>query len=153
MTAATSTDGLLTITVPRFIEGSPAEVFDAWADPDLFRRWFEPHRAVLRTAAVDELWYWEHLQKSTGKRWVHYCRYLRVERPGLLEFAWVSEATHGRESRVTLEMKAARGGTELRLTHSGVPDDELGRGHEDGWKQFLEILAGRIKTTSEGAAK
>ena len=50
---------LLKVTVPRRIEASPEEVFDAWAEPDLFRRWLEPRRAVLRKAAVDELWYWE----------------------------------------------------------------------------------------------
>src|SRR5437899_556858 len=81
---------LLQITVPRRIEASPEEVFDAWAEPDLFRRWFEPHRAILRKAAVDELWYWE--ADHAGRLWAHYCRYLRVERPRLLEFTWMSEA-------------------------------------------------------------
>ena len=47
---------LLQIKVPRRIEASPEEVFDAWADPLLFRRWFEPHRSIFRKAAVDELW-------------------------------------------------------------------------------------------------
>ena len=88
---------LLKVTVPRRIEASPEEVFDAWAEPDLFRRWLEPRRAVLRKAAVDELWYWE--AEHLGRPWPHYCRYLRVERPRLLEFAWVSEATRGLESR------------------------------------------------------
>src|SRR2546422_666828 len=91
-TAGTSpTKPLLRITVPRRIEASPEEVFDAWAEPDLFRRWFEPHRAILRKAAVDELWYWE--ADHAGRLWAHYCRYLRVERPRLLEFTWMSGAT------------------------------------------------------------
>src|SRR5436305_13971475 len=50
---------LLRVTVPRRIVASPEVVFDAWAEPELFRRGFEPHRAILRKAAVDELWYWE----------------------------------------------------------------------------------------------
>src|SRR3989442_14150183 len=58
-TAGTQITPSLRITVPRRIEASPEEVFDAWAEPELFRRWFEPHRAILRKAAVDELWYWE----------------------------------------------------------------------------------------------
>ena len=111
-TAGTSpTTPLLRITVPRRIEASPEEVFDAWADPDLFRRWFQPHRAVLRKAAVDELWYWE--ADHAGRLWAHYCRYLRVERPRLLEFAWMSEATRGLESRVTIELTPSRGATDL----------------------------------------
>ena len=143
-TAGTSpTKPLLRITVPRRIEASPEEVFDAWAEPDLFRRWFEPHRAILRKAAVDELWYWE--ADHAGRLRAHYCRYLRVERPRLLEFAWMSEATRGLESWVTLEMTPSRGATDLVLTHNGLPDDEMGRGHEEGWKHFTGILAEKIK--------
>ena len=107
------------------------------------RRWFEPHRAILRKAAVDELWYWE--ADHAGRLWAHYCRYLRVERPRLLEFTWMSEATRGLESRVTVEMTPSRGATDLVLTHNGLPDDEMGRGHEEGWKHFTGILAEKIK--------
>ncbi len=133
---------LLQVTVPRFIEASPEEVFDAWADPVLFERWFEPHRALLRPAAVDELWYWE--ADFDGRLWAHYCRYLRVERPKVLEFTWMSEATRGLESRVTIEIKPSGGGSDLVLTHSGLPDDDMGRGHEEGWKLITAKLAERI---------
>jgi uncharacterized protein YndB with AHSA1/START domain len=122
-TAGTRIAPILRITVPRRIEASPEEVFDAWAEPDLFGRWFEPHRAILRKAAVDELWYWE--ADHAGRLWAHYCRYL--------------------ESRVTLEMTPSRGATDLVLTHNGLPDDEMGRGHEEGWKHFTGILAEKIK--------
>jgi uncharacterized protein YndB with AHSA1/START domain len=137
------TPPFLRITVPRRVEAPPEEVFDAWAEPDQFRRWLEPHRAILRKAAVDELWYWE--ANHAGRLWPHYCRYLRVERPRLLEFAWMSEGTRGLESRVTIEMTRSGGATDLVLTHSGLPDDEMGRGHEEGWKHFTGILAEKIK--------
>jgi uncharacterized protein YndB with AHSA1/START domain len=136
------TTGLLRITVPRRIEASPEEVFAAWAEPELFRRWFEPHRAIFRPAAVDELWYWE--ADHAGRLWAHYCRYVRVERPRLLEFTWMSEATRGLESRVTVEISPSGDGTELVLTHSGLPDDEMGRGHEDGWKGIIGTLGEKI---------
>jgi len=134
---------LLQIKVPRRIEASPEEVFDAWADPLLFRRWFEPHRSIFRKAAVDELWYWE--ADHAGRLWAHYCRYLRVERTKLLEFTWMSEGTRGLESRVSVELTPSRGGTDLTLTHSGLPDDEMGRGHEEGWKNITGVLAEKIK--------
>ncbi len=138
-----ATADLFQITVPRWIEASPEEVFDAWAEPGRLRRWFDTHRAIFRKAAVDELWYWE--ADYAGRLWAHYCRYLRVERPRLLEFTWMSEATRGFETRVTLEMTPSRGGTDLVLTHSGLPDDELGRGHVEGWTNLTAILAEKIK--------
>jgi uncharacterized protein YndB with AHSA1/START domain len=134
--------GLLQFTIPRWIEALPEEVFDAWADPARFKRWFEPHRSLFRPAAVDELWYWEAIHQ--GRIWAHYCRYLRVERPRLLEFTWVSEATRGLESRVTIEIEPSRGGADLVLTHGGLPDDELARSHEGGWKSIVANLAERI---------
>jgi len=137
------TTSLLRISVPRHIEAPPQDVFDAWAEPELFRRWFEPHEAILRKAAKDELWYWQ--ADHQGRLWSHYCRYLRVERPRLLEFTWVSEATRGLESRVTIELTASRGGTDLVLTHGGLPDDELGRSHEQGWTEIVATLAEEIK--------
>ena len=58
----------------------------------------------------------------------------------------MSEATRGLESRVTIELTASRGGTDLVLTHSGIPDDEMGRSHEEGWTQITGTLAERIKS-------
>jgi len=46
---------------------------------------------------------------------------------------------------VTVEMTPSRGATDLVLTHNGLPDDEMGRGHEEGWKHFTGILAEKIK--------
>jgi uncharacterized protein YndB with AHSA1/START domain len=137
------TTNLLQITVPRHIEAPPEEVFDAWAEPQLFERWFEPKQAILRKAAVDELWYW--VAEHAGRLWAHYCRYVRVERPRLLEFTWMSEATHGLETRVIVELTPSRGGTDLVLTHGGLPDDEMGRSHEEGWTQIAGVLAEKIK--------
>jgi len=132
---------LIDVKVPRRIEAPSEEVFDAWADPELFRAWFEPHRAILVPAAVDGLWYWE--ADHQGRLWAHYCRYLRVERPRLLEFTWMSEATRGLESRVRVELTPAAGGTDLLLTHEGVPGDALGRSHEPGWQATIARLAAR----------
>jgi hypothetical protein len=58
----------------------------------------------------------------------------------------MSEATRGLESRVTLEMTPSRGATDLVLTHNGLPDDEMGRGHEAGWKRFTDVLAEKINS-------
>ena len=132
----------LRISVPRHVPAPPEAVFDAWADPARFRQWFEAHRAILQPAAVDALWFWE--AEHQGRIWPHYCRWVGVERPHRLEFTWMSEGTRGLESRVSLEMTPAGGGTDLVLTHDGLPDDEIARGHEPGWKAILDGLAGKI---------
>jgi hypothetical protein len=35
--------------------------------------------------------------------------------------------------------------TELTLEHSGIPDDEMGRRHQDGWTWLLSMLAQRFE--------
>lgn len=59
----------------------------------------------------------------------------------LIEHTWVSEATKGVESVVTLTMQSRGNETEVTLRHSGVPDDEMGRRHKDGWTWILDMLA------------
>ena len=51
------------------------------------------------------------------RKYPHYGRYLRIDRPRLLEFTWISEGTRGKESVVTIELVARGGKTELTLTH------------------------------------
>jgi len=36
---------------------------------------------------------------------------------------------------------AREGGTQLTLTHAGVPDTELGRGHQEGWTEIVRGIA------------
>jgi len=56
----------------------------------------------------------------------------------------VSEATKGVESVVAVTFEPRGTGTEVTLRHSGVPDDEMGRQHKDGWTWVLSTLAERF---------
>jgi hypothetical protein len=67
----------------------------------------------------------------------------------LVEYTWMSEATHGFESLVTVTFQSLGDETEVTLVHSGVPDDEMGRRHADGWKWMLDMLAERFSVHEE----
>jgi uncharacterized protein YndB with AHSA1/START domain len=68
-------------------------------------------------------------------------RFLQIDRPRVVEYTWMSEATKDSESIVTVTMEARGDQTEITLRHSGVPDDEMGRQHKDGWAWVLSALA------------
>ena len=51
----------------------------------------------------------------------------------------MSEATHGIETVVRLELDPKDGGTQVTLTHSGLPDDEA-ENHRKGWEEILTTL-------------
>lgn len=130
---------LTDVTVTRTIPASPENVFDLWINPKSpGGPWFGAERVILN-AVVDGLFY--SAVKHEGRIWPHYGPFVRLERPRLVEHTWVSEATKGVESIVTLMMEPRGGETEVTLRHSGVPDDEMGRRHKDGWTWILSALA------------
>jgi uncharacterized protein YndB with AHSA1/START domain len=69
---------------------------------------------------------------------------VKLERPKLVEYTWMSEATKGAESTVTFTLEKQGGDTKVTLRHAGVPDDALGRQHKDGWEWILGALANAL---------
>ncbi len=128
----------LKINVSRLIRAAPEDVFRAWTDPERMQRWFGTTKQIVNPK-VDGLYYLA--MEHQGRTWPHYGRYLRLEKPGVIEFTWMSEGTQGRESVVTIELVARDGGTQLTLNHAGVPDTELGRGHQQGWTAIVAEFA------------
>ena len=126
----------VTVTANRQLNAPPDRVYRAWTDPDEVRRWFKPARLIMNPH-VDGLWHsdteWE------GKHWPHYGRFIRLERPRLIEETWMSESTHGLETLLRVEFEPKGGGTQLTLTHSGLPDDEA-ENHRKGWEEILSTL-------------
>ena len=114
------------LTVTRTIRGSADEVFDVWLDPKSpGGLWFGVERAIINPV-VDGLFY--HVVKHEGRSWPHYGRFIRLDRGHTIEHTWVSEATRGLETVVTITLTPRDGGTDVTLHHANVPDDEMGRG-------------------------
>ncbi|MGA2135386.1 MAG: SRPBCC domain-containing protein [Bryobacteraceae bacterium] len=133
---------LTDITVTRAIPARAADVFNVWMDASSpGGPWFGAERVILN-AAVDGLFYLG--VKHQGRTWPHYGRFLRIERPWLVEYTWVSEGTQGIETVVAVTFEALEGQTQVTLHHSGVPDDEMGRRHSEGWTWVLSMLAERF---------
>jgi uncharacterized protein YndB with AHSA1/START domain len=135
--------GAFRTDVARSYDAKPEQVFDAWVDPVSVKAWLAGGEKAIVDAREDGLFFIE--MRSGDRNKPHYGRYLRVERPRLLEFTWVSEHTQGKESVVTIELAARDGKTELTLTHEGLPDQRQADGHKGGWGQFLESLTTRLR--------
>jgi uncharacterized protein YndB with AHSA1/START domain len=130
---------LTDITVVRTIPATAEKVFDVWINPKSpGGPWFGAERVILNPV-VDGLFYL--LLKHEGRTWPHYGRFLQIDRPRRVEHTWVSEATKGVESIVTIAMEPRGDETEVTLRHSGLPDDQMGRQHKDGWTWILSALA------------
>jgi uncharacterized protein YndB with AHSA1/START domain len=140
---------LTAITVSRTIPAPARQVFDIWMDEKSpGGPWFGAERVILNPV-VDGLFYFA--VKHEGRTWPHYGRFLVVNRPRNVEYTWMSEATKGLESVVAVTFEAHGSETEVTLRHSGIPDDELGRQHKEGWTWILSMLAERFASHSSAA--
>jgi uncharacterized protein YndB with AHSA1/START domain len=133
---------LTDVTVTRAIPAAAEKVFDVWMDPQSpGGPWFGAERVILNPV-VDGLFYLA--VKHEERTWPHYGRFVQIERPHRVEYTWVSEGTQGVESVVAVTFESRGDQTEVTLRHSGVPDDEMGRRHQEGWTWVLSKLAERF---------
>jgi len=133
---------LTNITVSRTIAAPAEKIFDVWLDPKSpGGPWFGVDRVIVNPV-VDGLFY--HAVKHEGRTWPHYGRFLAIERPHRVEYTWVSEATKGVESIVLFSLEQKGSDTEVTIRHSGVPDDEMGHRHQEGWTWVLSMLSDSV---------
>lgn len=141
-TTTSAAPKLFDLTVSRTIDAAPTDVFDAWVDPVKVSAWFGTARVIMNPV-VDGLYYLgvEH----QGRNWPHYGRFLRIERPRLVEQTWMSESTHGHESIVTFRIEPRGQRSEVTIRHTGLPDEKERRGHQEGWTSLLEAMEKHLK--------
>jgi uncharacterized protein YndB with AHSA1/START domain len=133
---------LTDLEVSRTIPASAEAVFDVWIDPKSpGGPWHGAARLII-DPAVDGLFYFA--VNHEGREWAHYGRFTRIQRPSVIAYTWMSEATKGAESLVTLTFQPTGDATEVILRHTGVPDDPMGHQHKDGWTWVLSMLAQRF---------
>ena len=127
------------ITVNRTIPASAERIYDVWIDPQSPGGPWHGAERVIFNPVVDGLYYLAI--KHEGRTWPHYGRFTKLERARVVEFTWMSEGTKGAESVVTVTLQPRGDQTEVTLRHAGVPDDELGHQHKEGWTWILNALA------------
>ena len=138
-----ATDQMTPVLVVRRQMAVPRErVFAAWLDSESLAHWMLPGGTTKATVTVDP-------RVGGGFRIVmdgapHGCvehtgEYLAIEPPSRLSFTWISKYTDERPTVVTIEFHEQDGGTELVLTHRGLPPKEV-EGHRQGWTDIVRLL-------------
>jgi uncharacterized protein YndB with AHSA1/START domain len=140
-----ATQSPMTARVQRTYEHPARDVFDAWTNPEVMKRWWHaepgwetPHaEADLRLGGKIRV----VMRTPDGKEYGGSGEYTEI-RPGeRLAFTWTWDDDPDRQTLIELDFTEREGATRVVLTHSGLRDEESRDSHIDGWTNCMENLA------------
>ena len=134
------------INLTRTINASPDQVYAAWLDQTCpGSPWHGVPKAIFYPPKVDSLFY--SMYQLEGREIAHYGRFIRLDKPNQIQHTWVSEATRGLESIVTLTFESVQEKTQVHVRHTNIPDDEEGHRHQHAWGYVLAQMRSRFENT------
>jgi len=149
-----------TLRLERTFDASAEDVFDAWTNPEVLRRWWAVNPAGRTPVAEVDLRVGGSYRLSmedpdAGTVRTVRGRYREVRRPERLVYSWCWEEGEGRtghESTVTVEFLGEGERTTVVLEHSDLESPESRDRHRHGWEACLEMLRARIFATAPQAS-
>ena len=136
----------LSLEIKRFINAPRDRVYAAWTDPAQLRQWFGPEKVQTRNLTADARvggkFRWD-LTNSEGEKMTCLGEYRELQPGKKIVFTWQwddDEDWENHTSVVTVELSDRDGGTELRLIHEQLPNEQSRDGHSGGWNSALDKL-------------
>lgn len=119
-------------------------VFRAWTEPGALEKWFRPMGLTITVTTLELRVGGEYrfkLHSADGSHSEIAGTYLEIAPPARLVFTWVTEATRGEQTVVTLEFVERDGFTEVQLTHDRLADEAMILAHKSGWESCIDQIA------------
>ena len=142
--ANTKTQERPSLSIVRKYDAAPGKVWRAITEPEMLKKWMAPSDAFKVPVAEAELRVGGryHIIMNAPGGEVHDVSgvYREVVPNKKLVYTWAWKSTPERQSVVTIELRAAGGGTELTLKHEQFFDEEARNHHEQGWNGCLARL-------------
>ena len=134
------------LEIRRVVKAPRDRVYAAWTDPAQLKQWFGPDNVqthdLVADVRVGGTFRWD-LSNSEGEKMTCRGEYRELQPGKKIVFTWRWEDDEDWENHVsivTVELGDADGGTELRLTHEQLPNEESRDGHTRGWNSALDKL-------------
>jgi uncharacterized protein YndB with AHSA1/START domain len=144
----------IALIIKRIFNASPEEVFEAWTDPKKVAQWYGPegfkktdiHSFDVREGGSYSL----TMNAPDGGKHKLSGVFKTIEKPNKLVLTWQWEEggknnMRGKETLVTVELKALGDKTEMTFTHSGFANVDAKRSHNMGWIGSFNKLEKMLK--------
>jgi len=135
--AQSTTQDKPSLRITRHYGVAPEKVWRAWTEPQALSRWFGPGDTECVTRAELDVRvggrYAIAFRTQDGQEHGVLGEYQEVVPNQRLSFTWAWQSTPERVSRVTIELRASQGGTELDFCHDRFFDQAARDNHERGW--------------------
>jgi uncharacterized protein YndB with AHSA1/START domain len=133
------------LRLTRLLAAPREAVFQALTDPVALAQWFGPEGVSVRNVQIDLRpggRYSLDFHETDGEVHPLSGTYREVSEPErlVLTWTWAKGGMAGVETLVTIELREADGGTELTLTHEGLPNQEFRDLHNEGWQGTFNCL-------------
>jgi uncharacterized protein YndB with AHSA1/START domain len=132
------------LSITRKFAVAPEKVWRAWTDPQALKQWMAPSDAFsVLLAEVDVRVGGKYrivMQAPDGEKHDVSGVYREVVTNRKLVFTWAWISTPERESLVTVELRAAGGGTEFTFKHEQFFDAAARDRHQEGWDGCIGSL-------------
>jgi uncharacterized protein YndB with AHSA1/START domain len=136
----------LSLEIKRLVKASRDRVYAAWTDPAQLKQWFGPENVqthgFIAEVQVGGKFRWD-VTNSDGEKMTCRGEYRELQLGRKIVFTWNwddDEDWENHLSIVTVELTDREGGTELRLIHEQLPNEESCDGHNRGWNSALDKL-------------
>jgi uncharacterized protein YndB with AHSA1/START domain len=136
----------ISLEIKRFINAPRDRVYRAWTDPAQLREWFGPEKVrtndLLADVRVGGEFRWDLINQD-GEEMTMRGEFRELQPNKKIVFTWQwqdDEDWKNRISVVTVELSDRDGGTELRLIHENLPNEQSRDGHTGGWNSALDKL-------------
>ncbi|HEV3229498.1 MAG TPA: SRPBCC domain-containing protein [Solirubrobacteraceae bacterium] len=144
------TQAAIGLRLERTFDAPRDEVFDAWTNPEVMRRWWAAGRdwsTPLAEVDLREGGRYRLSMHNPENDETHTVagEYREVKRPAKLVYTWLWETDpEPNESVVTVEFHDRGGATDVVLVHEGLASEQSREAHEHGWVGVLENLKLRV---------
>jgi uncharacterized protein YndB with AHSA1/START domain len=145
-----TTSSETSLRIERVFDAPSEQVFDAWTNPEVLRRWWAVHPDGSTPVADVDLRvggrYRLTMRHPDGSEHTVGGEYREIVRPSKLVYSWQWEQGGGEEghvSTVNVSFHDRDGRTLVVLEHTGLPDAQSRDRHAEGWSACLEIFNAR----------